>query len=112
MSYRHYHEEVFEAWDASVVKVTSLRTQGDNATSVGVVHTHGTLAAQLDALCDAWGWNESDRILHALPLHHIHGAVVALHTAHAAGACVEFLPKFSPSAVWGRLMVSACVGDV
>ena len=69
------------------------------------MHTHGSLAAQVDALLDAWGWTESDRILHALPLHHIHGAVVALHTAHAAGACVEFLPKFSPSAVWNRLMV-------
>ena len=79
------------------------------AAFAGVVHTHGTLAAQMDALCDAWGWFESDRILHALPLHHIHGAVVALHTAHAAGACVEFLPKFSPSAVWRRLMVSAFV---
>lgn len=45
------------------------------------------------------------RLLHALPLHHIHGAVVGLHTAHAAGACVEFLPKFSPAAVWQSLMV-------
>lgn len=45
------------------------------------------------------------RLLHALPLHHIHGAVVALHTAHAAGACVEFVPKFSPAAVWHSLVV-------
>lgn len=45
------------------------------------------------------------RLLHALPLHHIHGAVVAMHAPHAAGACVEFLPKFSPAAVWDRLMV-------
>jgi hypothetical protein len=45
------------------------------------------------------------RLLHALPLHHIHGAVVAMHTPHSAGACVEFLPKFSPTSVWDRLMV-------
>ena len=74
--------------------------------AAGVVHTHGSLAAQTGALRDAWGWSTSDRILHALPLHHIHGAVVALHTAHEAGACVEFLPRFSPSLVWSRLMVS------
>ncbi len=69
------------------------------------MHTHGSLAAQMTALHDAWGWSTSDCILHALPLHHIHGAVVALHTAHAAGACVEFLQRFSPSLVWSRLMV-------
>ena len=33
--------------------------------------------------------------------------VVAMHTAHAAGACVEFLPKFSPAAVWQALQVRA-----
>ncbi len=91
-------------------KLMYAKENDSMATLAGVVHTHGTLAAQMDALCAAWGWSESDRILHALPLHHIHGAVVALHTAHAAGACVEFLPKFSPSAVWGRLMVRAFMG--
>ena len=48
---------------------------------------------------------QGDRILHALPLHHIHGNVVGLYAAHAAGAAAEFLPKFSPTAVWNRLMV-------
>ena len=71
----------------------------------GVVHTHSSIAAQTSALCTAWGWTPADRILHALPLHHIHGIVVALYAAHSAGACLEFLPAFSPTAVWKRLMV-------
>lgn len=40
-----------------------------------------------------------------LPLHHVHGIINALHCAHAAGAAVEFLPKFSPGEVWKCLMV-------
>ena len=56
-------------------------------------------------LCDAWHWSEDDRLLHALPLHHIHGIVNALLCPHAAGAAVEFLPKFSPTAVWECLQV-------
>ncbi len=71
----------------------------------GAVHTHGSLAAQTRALREAWAVSESDRLLHALPLHHIHGAVAALHTAHSAGACVEMLPRFSPVAVWASLQV-------
>ena len=54
---------------------------------------------------EAWGWRQDDTILHALPLHHIHGIVNALLCAHASGACVELLPKFSPTAVWESLQV-------
>ena len=54
---------------------------------------------------EAWGWRQDDTILHTLPLHHIHGIVNALLTAHASGACVEFLPKFSPSHIWESLQV-------
>lgn len=54
---------------------------------------------------DPGPYTPNRRLLHALPLHHIHGAVVAMHAPHVAGACVEFLPKFSPASVWDRLMV-------
>lgn len=71
----------------------------------GVVHTHASLQAQMDSMEEAWGWGCEDRILHALPLHHMHGIANALLTAHYCGACVEFLPRFSPSLVWQHLMV-------
>lgn len=63
------------------------------------------MGAQVAALCSAWQWAPEDRILHTLPLHHIHGIINALHCAHAAGACVEFLPRFSPGEVWRCLKV-------
>jgi acyl-CoA synthetase (AMP-forming)/AMP-acid ligase II len=33
------------------------------------------LEAQIQSLVKAWKWSESDRILHVLPLHHVHGIV-------------------------------------
>lgn len=56
-------------------------------------------------LVDAWRWQAADRALHALPLHHIHGIVNALHCAHAAGAAVDFMSSFHPAAAWRRLKV-------
>lgn len=58
------------------------------------------------SLVSAWQWTPSDTILHTLPLHHVHGIVNALHCAHYAGAAVNFLPAFSPAAVWEQLQVS------
>ena len=75
--------------------------------AAGALHTHGSLAAHVRALVDAWAWQQDDRILHALPLHHVHGVINALHCAHAVGAAVEFLPKFSPADVWRCLTVRA-----
>jgi len=77
-----------------------LYTSGTTGRPKGALHTHGSLGAQIHTLCSAWEWSSSDRILHTLPLHHTHGIVNALFCALASGAAVEFLPKFSPNAVW------------
>ncbi len=74
----------------------------------GALHTHKSLRTQIQGLCEAWAWQKNDRILHALPLHHVHGIINALYCAHYSGACVEFMPKISPDAVWDRLKVCAC----
>lgn len=44
----------------------------------------------------------SDRLLHVLPLHHIHGTVNALLTPLFAGSSIEFLFPFNTQAVWER----------
>lgn len=68
---------------------------------------HAGMDFHTESLCHAWGWQASDRILHTLPLHHIHGLGCALLCALSVGACVEFMPRFSPTAVWDRLKVGA-----
>ncbi|GAB4823586.1 hypothetical protein N2152v2_010632 [Parachlorella kessleri] len=81
-----------------------IYTSGTTGNPKGALHTHRSVMAQVRTLCEAWQWQPSDRILHSLPLHHIHGVVNALYCALYAGATVEFLPKFSPEDTWQRLM--------
>ena len=60
------------------------------------------LTAQCASLLRAWGYRSSDRLLHVLPLNHIHGIVNALLAPLVAGACVELLRPPSASAIWSR----------
>ena len=78
-------------------------TSGTTGPPKGVLHTHHSLTTQIHSLCAAWEWQKDDRILHTLPLHHIHGIVNALYCPLAVGATVEMMPSFSPTEVWSRL---------
>ncbi len=82
---------------------TMFYTSGTTGKPKGVVHTHFSLSAQVEALQVAWKWTQEDRILHALPLYHVHGVVNALLCALSSGATVEMLPRFNALAVWKRL---------
>ncbi|KAJ2221475.1 hypothetical protein IWW45_008860 [Coemansia sp. RSA 485] len=81
-----------------------IYTSGTTGKPKGVVHTHATIAAQVNALYEAWRWSADDRLLHVLPLHHVHGIVVALCSALWAGATTEMLPKFDKDRVWDRII--------
>lgn len=78
-------------------------TSGTTGRPKGVVTTHANIAAQLGAQVSAWKWVEGDRILHVLPLHHIHGIINGLHAPLAVGAACELLPAFNAEQTWARL---------
>lgn len=61
-----------------------------------------------DRACDgqAWQFHPEDRVLHVLPLHHIHGIVNAMFTPLCNGATVELQRTFNPAAIWRRLTAS------
>lgn len=80
-----------------------LYTSGTTGRPKGACLTHANLAAQTEVLRGAWAITDRDRLLHALPLHHLHGLVVALLTTLSAGGAVELLPRFDPSLAWARL---------
>mmetsp|Transcript_35345 Transcript_35345/g.57200 ORF Transcript_35345/g.57200 Transcript_35345/m.57200 type:complete len:565 (+) Transcript_35345:30-1724(+) len=80
-----------------------IYTSGTTGRPKGVVTTHGALKAQVAALIGAWGWSSKDRLLHVLPLHHVHGLMAGLTCCLWAGATCEFLSKFNPDEVWRRL---------
>lgn len=80
-----------------------LYTSGTTSRPKGVVSTHAQVRAQVECLVDAWEWRAEDRILHVLPLHHVHGVINVLTCALWSGAACEFLPRFDATAVWERL---------
>ena len=82
-----------------------LYTSGTTGQPKGALHTHRSINAQMRSLSEAWEWRKEDVLVHGLPLHHIHGIVNALYTAHRNGACVHLLPRFSPSLIWSTIQV-------
>ncbi|XP_071731897.1 probable CoA ligase CCL8 [Rutidosis leptorrhynchoides] len=79
-----------------------LYTSGTTGKPKGVVHTHSSILAQVKTLSTAWEYTPSDRFLHCLPLHHVHGLFNALFAPLYAGSMVEFMPKFSVRGIWQR----------
>ena len=71
-----------------------LYTSGTTSRPKGAKITHGNLTANIAALHQAWGWREDDVLLHALPIFHVHGLVVALHGALHAGATAVLASSF------------------
>ncbi|MFN0022952.1 MAG: AMP-binding protein [Parvularculaceae bacterium] len=85
-----------------------LYTSGTTGRSKAAMLTHGNLASNAVALHKTWGFRPGDRLLHALPIFHIHGLFVALNTAMLNASEVLFLPKFDAGEV-RRLLPRATV---
>ncbi len=79
-----------------------LFTSGTTGKPKGVVLSHAGVEATLNALHEAWRWQKDDRLLHALPLYHTHGLIVALLGALWAGASIRFA-AFDAPATWDLL---------
>ncbi|NHF74417.1 malonate--CoA ligase [Paracoccus xiamenensis] len=71
-----------------------LYTSGTTGRSKGAVLTHGNLASNAAALLESWRYTGDDRLIHALPIFHIHGLFVAANMTIAAGATMIWLTKF------------------
>ncbi|MBY0421713.1 MAG: AMP-binding protein, partial [Parvularculaceae bacterium] len=57
------------------------------------------LLSNAETLTRLWGFRRDDVLLHALPIFHIHGLFVALHTAMLSGASVLFHDAFDVAAI-------------
>jgi malonyl-CoA/methylmalonyl-CoA synthetase len=78
-------------------------TSGTTGRAKGAMMTHGNLAANALALHGYWQFQPGDALLHALPLFHVHGLFVALHTALLNASRIVLLPRFDAAPVMRHL---------
>jgi malonyl-CoA/methylmalonyl-CoA synthetase len=74
-------------------------TSGTTGRPKGAMLDHGNLRAGAEALVQAWEWTANDRLVHALPMFHMHGLGAAINGSFTAGASMVVLERFDPSAV-------------
>jgi malonyl-CoA/methylmalonyl-CoA synthetase len=65
--------------------------------------TNDNLVSNGEMLVDFWRFTPEDRLIHALPIFHVHGLFVAMHCVVFSGACAIFMPKFEAGAVIDRM---------
>jgi malonyl-CoA/methylmalonyl-CoA synthetase len=71
-----------------------IYTSGTTGRSKGAMVTHRNLTSNALALHGCWRFRPDDVLLHALPLFHVHGLFVALHTALLNASTIIFRTKF------------------
>jgi malonyl-CoA/methylmalonyl-CoA synthetase len=76
-----------------------IYTSGTTGRPKGAMITHGNLTSNALALHSAWRYRPGDVLLHALPLFHVHGLFVALHTALLNASRIVFHARFEAPAL-------------
>jgi malonyl-CoA/methylmalonyl-CoA synthetase len=77
-----------------------LFTSGTTGRPKGVGLTHGNLLSNLEMLlARTWGMTEEDRLLHALPPHHLHGLGLGIYGSLFIGNAAVLLERFDAATV-------------
>jgi len=89
-----------------------LYTSGTTGRAKGAMLTHGNLLSNARTLRDFWRFTRNDRLIHALPIFHIHGLFVAVNVTLLAGSSMLLLPKFDVDAVLAAMGTSTVLMGV
>lgn len=76
-----------------------LYTSGTTGRSKGAMLSHDNLLSNARVLVEAWRFEASDVLLHALPIFHTHGLFVATNVVMLSGGSMIFLPGFKSDEV-------------
>jgi malonyl-CoA/methylmalonyl-CoA synthetase len=74
-----------------------IYTSGTTGRPKGAIISRRAIAANLDALADAWEWTDRDVLAHSLPLFHVHGLVVGTFGPLRLGGQLRHLGRFDPA---------------
>lgn len=102
-----------------------IYTSGTTGPPKGVQLSRRAIAADLDALAQAWQWSADDVLVHGLPLFHVHGLVLGLlgslrignrfvHTGRptpAAYAAAAGTLYFGVPTVWSRVVADPAAAE-
>ncbi|MFG1809189.1 AMP-binding protein [Streptomyces sp. NPDC049040] len=75
-----------------------LYTSGTTGPPKGVLLSRAAIAADLDALAQAWQWTADDTLVHGLPLFHVHGLVLGVLGALRTGSRLVHTGRPTPAA--------------
>jgi fatty acid CoA ligase FadD36 len=75
-----------------------IYTSGTTGPPKGVVISRRAIAADIDALAQAWQWTPDDTLVHGLPLFHVHGLVLGLLGSLRIGNRLVHTGKPTPEA--------------
>ena len=73
-----------------------MYTSGTTGLPKGAVIPRRAIAADLDGLADAWGWTPDDRLVHGLPLFHVHGLILGVLGPLRVGSRLTHTGRPSP----------------
>jgi len=76
-----------------------LYSSGTTGVPKGIMLTHANLLRNTEALVDAWAFTADDRLLHALPIFHVHGLFVAIGCTLLSGASMRWLTGYNVTEV-------------
>ncbi len=74
-----------------------IYTSGTTGPPKGVQLSRRAIAADLDALAEAWQWTADDVLVHGLPLFHVHGLVLGLLGSLRIGSRLVHTGKPTPA---------------
>ena len=72
---RSWHRYAEPSPDATAMV---MYTSGTTGPPKGVLISRRAIAADVDALAEAWDWTPEDTLVHGLPLFHVHGLILGL----------------------------------
>lgn len=78
-------------------------TSGTTGAPKGAVLTHSMLASNAMTLVTCWHITSGDRFLLTLPLFHVHGLCVGLHSWLIAGCLLRLEPRFDRHAIQDQM---------